>query len=97
MTDGEPVEFRAFVTELLATRDTTPPDRNTPPAVARAAAAALEALWSLLGRQSEPPITRMAVWVSSLECTIDISKAREELGYAPVKTRDEGLAELRRA
>jgi nucleoside-diphosphate-sugar epimerase len=36
----------------------------------------------------------MALWVSSLECTIDISRARAELGYAPVKSIDEGLAEL---
>jgi nucleoside-diphosphate-sugar epimerase len=97
VTDGEPVEFRKFVTELLATRDVTPGDRNTPPAVARAAAATLEPLWALLGRKNPPPVTRLAVWLSSLECTIDISKAREELGYAPVKTRDEGLAELREA
>jgi nucleoside-diphosphate-sugar epimerase len=36
----------------------------------------------------------MALWVSSLECTIDISRAREELGYAPVRTIEDGLAEL---
>jgi nucleoside-diphosphate-sugar epimerase len=34
------------------------------------------------------------VWVSSQECTIDISRARDELGYAPIKTREQGLAEL---
>jgi nucleoside-diphosphate-sugar epimerase len=32
--------------------------------------------------------------VSSLETTIDISRAREELGYEPVRTRDEGIDEL---
>jgi nucleoside-diphosphate-sugar epimerase len=32
---------------------------------------------------------------SSQECTLDTSRAREELGYAPVKTREEGLAEMR--
>ena len=31
------------------------------------------------------------------ECTIDISKARTELGYEPVKGIEEGLAELRAA
>ena len=95
VTDGEPVEFRTFVTELLATRGVTPGERNTPPGVARAAAATLEPLWRLLGRKQAPPVTRLAVWLSSLECTIDISKAREELGYEPVKTREQGLIELR--
>ena len=36
----------------------------------------------------------MAVWVSSQECTLDISRAQRELGYRPVVTRDEGLAAL---
>jgi nucleoside-diphosphate-sugar epimerase len=56
-----------------------------------------EGLWRLLRRKGTPPVTRLAVWLSSLECTIDIAKAREELGYAPVKAREEGLAELREA
>jgi nucleoside-diphosphate-sugar epimerase len=95
VTDGEPVEFREFVTALLATRGIEPPGRNTPPGVARAAAGVLEPLWRLLRRDDPPPVTRLAVWLSSLECTIDTSKAREELGYAPVKTREQGLGELR--
>ena len=32
VTDGEPVVFREFVTELLGTQGVTPPDRNTPAA-----------------------------------------------------------------
>jgi nucleoside-diphosphate-sugar epimerase len=48
-----------------------------------------------LRRKQPPPVTRLALWLSSQECTIDISKARRELGYEPVKTREQGLAELR--
>jgi len=40
-------------------------------------------------------LTRFAVWASGMECTIDISRARRDLGYAPVKDRETGLAELR--
>ena len=40
-------------------------------------------------------MTRFTVWVSSQECTIDISKARSELGYEPVVSRADGLAALR--
>jgi nucleoside-diphosphate-sugar epimerase len=36
----------------------------------------------------------MAVWVSALETTINISRARAELDYEPVRTREEGLDEL---
>jgi nucleoside-diphosphate-sugar epimerase len=97
VTDGEPTVFREFITALLATAGVELPDRNTPPALARLAAPTMEGLWRLLRRDSAPPVTRMAVWLSSLECTIDISKARSELGYEPVVSRDEGLADLAEA
>jgi hypothetical protein len=45
-------------------------------------------------RSSAPPLTRFAVWVSSQECTIEIGRAERELGYRPIKSRPEGLAEL---
>jgi len=48
----------------------------------------------VLRRSGPPPLTRFSVWVSSQECTIDIGRAERELGYRPVKSRDEGLAEL---
>ena len=94
VTDGEPVEFRAFITDLLATRGVDAPDKNVPPPVVRALATVSEALWRVLPLPGAPPVTRFAVWAASLECTIDISKARSELGYAPAKTREAGLAEL---
>jgi nucleoside-diphosphate-sugar epimerase len=43
----------------------------------------------------EPPLTRFGYWISSQECTIDIAKARTELDYRPVVSREEGLAGLR--
>jgi nucleoside-diphosphate-sugar epimerase len=76
VTDGEPVVFREFVTELLGTQGVTPPDRNTPAPVARAAAALSEGAWRLLRRPGTPPVTRLAYWLSAQECTIDISRAR---------------------
>jgi nucleoside-diphosphate-sugar epimerase len=94
VTDGEPVEFRRFITELMAANGVTMPDKSAPAVVVRPLAAAAETAWRVLPLRGAPPITRLAVWLSSLECTIDISKARSELGYEPVKPRDAGLAEL---
>jgi nucleoside-diphosphate-sugar epimerase len=94
VTDGEPVVFRDFVTRLLATAGVTPPGRSVPAPVARAAAAGAEAAWRALSLKGHPPLTRLAVWLSSLETTIDISKARTQLGYAPVITIDEGMRRL---
>ena len=95
VTDGEPAVFRDFITDWVGTQGVTIPDKSVPPGVARAAAASAERIWRLLKRPGSPPLTRFAVWVSSQECTIDISRAERELGYAPVRTREDGLRELR--
>jgi nucleoside-diphosphate-sugar epimerase len=97
VTDGGSVVFREFVAELAATQGLALPDRTVPRAVARGAAVAAETLWGALPLPGSPPLTRFATWVASDECTISIARAREELGYEPVRTREEGLAELRAA
>jgi nucleoside-diphosphate-sugar epimerase len=97
VTDGEPVVFRDFITRLLATQGLEPPTRSVPLGVARAVAATSEAAWRLLPLPGRPPLTRLTVWVSGLETTIDITRAREELGYAPVTTIDQGLIEMGRS
>jgi nucleoside-diphosphate-sugar epimerase len=95
VTDGEPVVFRAFVTDLLATQGLEPPDRSIPAPVARVVAGAGEPLWTTLRLGARPPLTRLAYWLSAQEATIDDSRARRELSYRPVRSREEGLAELR--
>jgi nucleoside-diphosphate-sugar epimerase len=94
VTDGEPVVFRDFMTAWVGTQGVEIPDKSVPPAVANAAARVAETLWRRLKRPGNPPLTRFQVWVSSQECTIDISRAERELGYRPVKSREDGLAEL---
>ena len=86
--NGEPVEFRDFITRLLATQGVDAGTRSVPRWVART----LVALTSWMKR---PPLTRMAFALMAHEVTIDDSKARRELGYAGRKTVEEGLAELR--
>jgi nucleoside-diphosphate-sugar epimerase len=95
VTDGEPVVFRDFVTRLLETQGVEAPSGELPLPVARAIAAVGEAAWRVLPLAGAPPLTRMALWVASLECTLDISRARAELGYTPVVSIEAGLAGLR--
>jgi nucleoside-diphosphate-sugar epimerase len=97
VTDGEPVVFREFITELMSTEGVEMPGRSAPLAMAKPLAGVAEGIWRVLGRTSTPPLTRLAVWLSAMECTIDISKARTELAYEPVKSIEEGMAELRAA
>ena len=97
VTDGDPVVLREFVTEMLATKGVVPPDRSLPGALAGPIAAISEAAWSTLPLPGAPPISRFTSWVMTQECTIDISKARRELGYQPVVSREQGLEEMRAA
>jgi nucleoside-diphosphate-sugar epimerase len=97
VTDGDPVVFREFVSELIRTQGVEPPTRTMPLGLARAAAAVAESAWKTLRLGSRPPLTRFTVWVSALECTIDDSRARSELGYREVMTRERGLEEMRGA
>ncbi len=94
VTDGEPVVFREFVTALLRTQGVEPPDRSLPAWTAAPLARVCEVAWRLLPLPGEPPMTAFRSWLLTQECTIDIAKARAELGYEPVVSRGRGLAEL---
>lgn len=94
VTDDERVVFREFLSDLIRTQGLEPPARNVPAALAGTMAALSEGAWRLLPLRGSPPLSRFTVWVSSQECTIDISKAKRDLGYEPIKRRDAGLAEL---
>lgn len=95
VTDGEPVVFRQFVTELLRTQGIEPPDRSLPAWTAAPMARICELAWKVLPLKGDPPMTSFRSWLLTQECTIDISKARAELGYRPIVTHEEGLAKLR--
>jgi nucleoside-diphosphate-sugar epimerase len=94
VTDGEPVVFREFVTDLLRTQGVEPPDRSLPAWTAAPMARVCEVAWKALPLPGTPPMTTFRSWLLTQECTIDIAKARAELGYSPVATHEQGLAEL---
>jgi nucleoside-diphosphate-sugar epimerase len=94
ITDDSTTTVREFLTALLKTQGLTPPNLSIPSPLARVLGRILEGIWKLLRLKSEPPLTHFAAAMASSECTIRIEKARAELGYTPVITRKEGLAEL---
>lgn len=94
LTDGPPVEFRQFLTALAATAGVELGGRSLPRRLAWAAASLGEGAWNLFRLSGAPPITRTFLAVSAQEMTVDDSKARHDLGYQAVITRDDGLAEL---
>jgi nucleoside-diphosphate-sugar epimerase len=88
LTDGEPIEFRAFMTEMLATQGVDAGARSVPRWIARSAAA-------MTSWMKQPPVTRTAIALIGVEVTVDDAKARRELGYIGAVSREAGLAEMR--
>ncbi len=80
---------------MLSTQGVEPPDRNLPAWMAAPLARVAETAWKVLPLPGAPPMTTFRSWLLTQECTIDIAKAREELGYAPLVSHEQGLAELR--
>jgi nucleoside-diphosphate-sugar epimerase len=90
LTDGEPVEFRTFVGDMLRAAGVDPGEKTAPRWVARALA-------RVTSFMAEPPVTRTAIALVSHEVTVVDARARREIGYRGAKTIAEGLAEMKSA
>jgi nucleoside-diphosphate-sugar epimerase len=95
VTDGAPVRFRDFATDLLATQGVPPPAKSVSRSAAGVAALAGDLAWRVLPLRGRPPLTREVLRAIGETCTIRDDKARHELGYEGKVTRERGLAELR--
>jgi nucleoside-diphosphate-sugar epimerase len=96
VTDGAPVQFRSFITELAAAHGVDMPERSVPRAVARTAARVADGSRRVLRRGGDAGVSRTAVALGGHEMTVNDERARRELGYRPVVSVTEGLADLRR-
>jgi len=94
LTDGNPIEFRNFITALLKTQNIDPGQRSVPLGLARMFARVSESIWRGLDLNSHPPLTRTAVCLIGEGVTVNDGKARRELGYVGEMSIDEGLAEM---
>lgn len=96
VTDGAPLEFRAFIIRLLATQGVAAPDGSLPYGLARGIAASGEWLWRTLPLPGKPPLTRLVLQLFGREVTVDDGKARRELGYRGATSVEAGLAAMRK-
>lgn len=87
LTDGEPIEFRSFLTELLRAQGVEPGDKEVPLWV-------VKLLASLTSWMSAPPITKTAVALAGMEVSVVDAKARRELGYASHVDRAQTLKSM---
>ena len=94
LDDGERT-MKAMLSGLAASVGVVLPDRSIPYWLADTIAAVSEGTWRLLNLSGDPPLTRHAAMVMARDCILIGTKARNELGYRPRVTVEEGLAALR--
>lgn len=54
----------------------------------------IEPLWRFAAITSAPPITKFTAYIMSMYCILNDQKARDEMDYAPLISRDQGFDEL---
>ena len=92
LTDGTPVDFRKFMTQVFKTQGIDAGNGSMPIGLARVLARASEFAWRTFKLKGSPPITRTAIEL--MKVTVNDAKARRELGYQGKMTPMQGLAEM---
>ncbi len=92
VTDGTPVNLWDVLAQLAQTLELPPLQRQFSYHTALRIAGVLEAAWRIGRLSGEPPLTKYSVSVLGLTQTLEISAARQTLGYQPQFTTQQGLA-----
>jgi nucleoside-diphosphate-sugar epimerase len=91
ISNGEPVKLWKLVERICTELGLPTPKRKISYPTANAAANVLEFICTLIPTHPEPPLTRMSVSMMANSTTLDISAAKNELGYQPKVSIDEGF------
>jgi len=92
ITNGEPVLLWEVLRWLCAELKLPAPRGSLPVGLGMLLGGALELFHHVARPHVEPKLTRYSVQVLGCTMTLDIRRAREQLGYAPAVSMQEGLA-----
>ncbi len=91
ISNGEPVKIWELVNRICNELNLPHPTRKVSYKTADAAATAIEFVYSLIPYSPEPPLTRLTVSMLAHSTSLDISAAKNELGYQPKVSVEEGV------
>lgn len=94
ITDGEPVSVWGWLNRVFTALGEGQIKGRVPKWLAMPLSGVAEAVWRGFGLDGEPPITRFAVSQISTSHWFDLSAAREDFGYQPVVTGEEGFERM---
>ncbi len=92
ISNGEPVRIWEVIDRLADALAVPRPTARIGRRQALLVAGALESAYRVFAPHREPPLLRYGVDLLSIDMTLDITRARDELGYRPRVSMDEGLA-----
>lgn len=95
ISNGEPVLLWDFIDRMLACGGIPPVNKRVSATTAYVAGTLLETIYSVLGRQREPVMTRFVARQLSTSHWFDLEAARRDLDYVPGVSIDEGLRRLK--
>ncbi|MGZ3653134.1 MAG: NAD-dependent epimerase/dehydratase family protein [Bdellovibrionota bacterium] len=89
ISNGEPIAVKELVDLIAGQLGLKVRMIPLPLALTQTVAGAFELAYKITRAQGEPPLTKYGLGLLSFDQTLDLTKARERLGYAPpVKLRD---------
>jgi nucleoside-diphosphate-sugar epimerase len=97
VAQGEPLPLWDLVNRILEAGNLPPVRRTIHPKLAYLGGWLAEAVYGLLGREEEPPITRFVARELATAHWFDLRAARRDLGYQPAVSLEEGLRRLKKA
>ena len=94
VSNGEPRTIRELVEGICRAADVPFEPKMVSLRVGRSLGAVVERVWPLLGRSDEPPLTRFLAEQLGTAHWFDPRPARDDLGWTPNVSTDDGLAIL---
>jgi len=95
ISNDQPITMAAMLNKILDCVDLPPVTKRVPSAVAYAAGATLEWLYKILNKKQEPIMTRFVAKQLSTCHYFDISAAKNDFGYVPLISIEEGMELLK--
>jgi len=91
LSQDEPVNCWDWINAILAQNDLPPIKKSISLANAKRVGIVCEAIWKTLRLRSEPPMTRFLASQLALDHWFDLSAAKNDFGYAPAVSMEEGM------
>ncbi len=94
ISDGEPVDFRVFMSERLKASGFRVPTLSVPRNLAWWLGAFTETGWTYLPMPGKPPIVREMVRLMGFPFTVSIERAKRDLGYLGHHSIEAGMSNI---